>query len=206
MARARPLSSSSTLHGLLGWEGRRGGRKRWEKEGLSSCSFFGRLPPSFPVWNSFLFLSLSPSLTLAFLLCLLSTSESSLPSPPSSTPLSRVSASSQLPLQEKETNVSPSLFLELTSSLLPSPSVLLVDLGAASIILMSHLGRPDGHVVEKYSLKPVVRIRPHPHLFELPFPDLPPLSLLFLVLTGRQARVSPLCPRHFPPQLCWSRD
>lgn len=29
--------------------------------------------------------------------------------------------------------------------------------GAASIVLMSHLGRPDGHKVEKYSLKPVVR-------------------------------------------------
>ena len=25
------------------------------------------------------------------------------------------------------------------------------------MILMSHLGRPDGHVVDKYSLKPVVR-------------------------------------------------
>jgi hypothetical protein len=31
------------------------------------------------------------------------------------------------------------------------------DTGAASIVLMSHLGRPDGHKVEKYSLKPVVR-------------------------------------------------
>ncbi|KAL7416246.1 phosphoglycerate kinase [Mrakia frigida] len=30
-----------------------------------------------------------------------------------------------------------------------------LEQGAASVILMSHLGRPDGHVVEKYSLKPV---------------------------------------------------
>ncbi|KAK4699044.1 phosphoglycerate kinase, partial [Phenoliferia sp. Uapishka_3] len=30
-----------------------------------------------------------------------------------------------------------------------------LEQGAASIVLMSHLGRPDGHVVEKYSLKPV---------------------------------------------------
>lgn len=30
--------------------------------------------------------------------------------------------------------------------------------GAASIVLMSHLGRPNGHKVDKYSLKPVVRV------------------------------------------------
>ncbi|KAI5453092.1 phosphoglycerate kinase [Naganishia albida] len=30
-----------------------------------------------------------------------------------------------------------------------------IEQGAASIVLMSHLGRPDGHKVEKYSLKPV---------------------------------------------------
>lgn len=27
--------------------------------------------------------------------------------------------------------------------------------GAKSVVLMSHLGRPDGHKVEKYSLRPV---------------------------------------------------
>lgn len=30
-----------------------------------------------------------------------------------------------------------------------------LDAGASAVILMSHLGRPDGHVVDKYSLKPV---------------------------------------------------
>ncbi|KAM0754640.1 phosphoglycerate kinase [Meredithblackwellia eburnea MCA 4105] len=30
-----------------------------------------------------------------------------------------------------------------------------LDQGAAAVVLMSHLGRPDGKVVEKYSLKPV---------------------------------------------------
>lgn len=34
-------------------------------------------------------------------------------------------------------------------------------IGAASIVLMSHLGRPDGHKVEKYSLKPVVSRHVH---------------------------------------------
>ena len=27
--------------------------------------------------------------------------------------------------------------------------------GAKSVVLMSHLGRPDGHVTEKYSLRPI---------------------------------------------------
>ncbi|KAJ9107921.1 phosphoglycerate kinase [Naganishia cerealis] len=30
-----------------------------------------------------------------------------------------------------------------------------IERGASSIVLMSHLGRPDGHKVEKYSLKPI---------------------------------------------------
>jgi phosphoglycerate kinase len=30
-----------------------------------------------------------------------------------------------------------------------------LEQGAATVVLMSHLGRPDGHVVAKYSLKPV---------------------------------------------------
>jgi phosphoglycerate kinase len=35
------------------------------------------------------------------------------------------------------------------------PSIKHVLDGGASLVLMSHLGRPDGKVVEKYSLKPV---------------------------------------------------
>ena len=36
----------------------------------------------------------------------------------------------------------------------------ILDNGAKKLVLMSHLGRPDGKVVEKYSLKPVaVRLR-----------------------------------------------
>lgn len=30
-----------------------------------------------------------------------------------------------------------------------------LEKGAKSVVLMSHLGRPDGNVVEKYTLKPV---------------------------------------------------
>jgi phosphoglycerate kinase len=30
-----------------------------------------------------------------------------------------------------------------------------LEKGAKSVVLMSHLGRPDGHREEKYSLKPV---------------------------------------------------
>lgn len=30
-----------------------------------------------------------------------------------------------------------------------------LDKGAKSVVLMSHLGRPDGSRIEKYSLKPV---------------------------------------------------
>merc|ERR1719188_275125 len=33
-----------------------------------------------------------------------------------------------------------------------------LDRGATSVVLASHLGRPDGSVVEKYSLKPVAKI------------------------------------------------
>ncbi|SCZ99132.1 BZ3500_MvSof-1268-A1-R1_Chr3-1g05830 [Microbotryum saponariae] len=32
-----------------------------------------------------------------------------------------------------------------------------LDQGALAVVLMSHLGRPDGHVVQKYSLKPVAK-------------------------------------------------
>lgn len=32
-----------------------------------------------------------------------------------------------------------------------------IDHGAKAVVLMSHLGRPDGKVSEKYSLKPVVK-------------------------------------------------
>ncbi|KAL0947244.1 hypothetical protein HGRIS_013365 [Hohenbuehelia grisea] len=34
-------------------------------------------------------------------------------------------------------------------------TIVIVDAGAKTVTLMSHLGRPDGKVVEKYSLKPV---------------------------------------------------
>ena len=33
-----------------------------------------------------------------------------------------------------------------------------LDQGAKSVVLMSHLGRPDGSRVEKYSLKPVAPV------------------------------------------------
>merc|ERR1719426_143454 len=32
-----------------------------------------------------------------------------------------------------------------------------LDKGAKSVVLMSHLGRPDGSVVEKYSMAPVAK-------------------------------------------------
>lgn len=41
---------------------------------------------------------------------------------------------------------------------------------------MSHLGRPDGHVVEKYSLKPVVRSKTSSLPLSLPLPSPPPLT------------------------------
>lgn len=31
-----------------------------------------------------------------------------------------------------------------------------LDHGAKSVVLMSHLGRPDGSKIDKYSMKPVV--------------------------------------------------
>ena len=39
---------------------------------------------------------------------------------------------------------------------------LVLDSGAKSLVLMSHLGRPDGNVINKYSLSPIV-----PHLSQL---------------------------------------
>ena len=46
-----------------------------------------------------------------------------------------------------------STFLRIVAAL---PSVRhCLDNGAQSVVLMSHLGRPDGKVVEKYSLAPV---------------------------------------------------
>merc|ERR1719161_2075291 len=35
---------------------------------------------------------------------------------------------------------------------------MLLDKGAKSIVLASHLGRPDGNVVDKYSMAPVAKI------------------------------------------------
>ena len=42
---------------------------------------------------------------------------------------------------------------------LPSIQYVL-DQGAASVVLMSHLGRPDGKAIAKYSLKPVADVLP----------------------------------------------
>ena len=36
-----------------------------------------------------------------------------------------------------------------------------LDQGAKSVVLMSHLGRPDGNPIEKYSLKPVAPVLKH---------------------------------------------
>merc|ERR1719355_382179 len=35
---------------------------------------------------------------------------------------------------------------------------MVLEKGAKSVVLASHLGRPDGCVVEKFSMKPVVKI------------------------------------------------
>ncbi|KAJ1962580.1 phosphoglycerate kinase [Dipsacomyces acuminosporus] len=53
--------------------------------------------------------------------------------------------------QDKELNITNNARIVAA---LPTISYLL-DQGAAGVVLMSHLGRPNGQVVEKYSLKPV---------------------------------------------------
>lgn len=45
--------------------------------------------------------------------------------------------------------------IENGTPFLPIFTILAYNLGAKSVILMSHLGRPDGSVISKYSLKPV---------------------------------------------------
>jgi phosphoglycerate kinase len=47
-------------------------------------------------------------------------------------------------------------FLQRIAAAIPTIKYAL-DNGASTIVLMSHLGRPDGHVVEKYSLAPVAK-------------------------------------------------
>lgn len=71
-----------------------------------------------------------------------------------------------------------------------------LEQGAKSVVLMSHLGRPDGHKEDKYSMKPVA-----PVLKEL-------LNRrVFLGYKFETLKINSYCSKqgnHFPGGLCWS--
>lgn len=66
---------------------------------------------------------------------------------------------------------------------------------------MSHLGRPDGHKVEKYSLKPVVRLHPLSHPIRIPL-----ITSIDPEIAGRQALRASQQARHLPARLCRQGD
>lgn len=128
---------------------------------------------------------------LSSLLAHTSHSELSLPSPPSSMPSRAVRPIPFCGLCLRDCSETDGATVGVLS-------------GAASVILMSHLGRPDGHKVEKFSLKPVVRRSKsksfEPKSFE-PKTFVDVVSLSRCLSAGQEARGAPQHARHLPQRL-----